>query len=141
MYTYDDNNENKPELPEVLNEVMQHLKPGAIVATYSSINPTCPQCQRPITARDAMLIMGQVAIWLQCECGYETVAIVEASRLNNPQVLQLDWLKCQIERGNLLFECIKPDCDDRPFAVTSGQLQDADGWIECDVCGEKCIEL
>lgn len=103
--------------------------------------PTCPQCQRPIITRDAMLVMGQVAIWLQCDNGHDKVEIVPVSRFNNPQVLQTDWLKYQIEQGNLIFECIKPECDNRPFAISSSQLQDADGWIECDVCGEKCIEL
>lgn len=44
------------------------------------LNPTCSQCLLPLTARDAMLIMSQVVIWLQCDNGHETVKIVPVSR-------------------------------------------------------------
>jgi len=43
-------------------------------------NPTCPQCQQPLTARDAMPFMGQVAILLECDYWHQTVEIVPVSR-------------------------------------------------------------
>lgn len=43
-------------------------------------NPTCPQCQQPLTCRNATLFMGQVAILLECDNGHQTVEIVESSR-------------------------------------------------------------
>jgi hypothetical protein len=36
--------------------------------------------------------------------------------------------------------CVKPECDPRPFKVTQSELDEADGWIACDVCGEPCQE-
>lgn len=39
----------------------------------------------------------------------------------------------------VIFRCAK--CDPRPFWVTGEQLQDADGWIECEYCGKACERL
>lgn len=38
----------------------------------------------------------------------------------------------------VIFRC---QCDPRPFWVTLDQLQDADGWIECEWCGKACERL
>lgn len=67
------------------------------------LNPTCPQCQHPIVAHDAMLVMGQVAIWLQCDNGHDTVDIFAADRFtDNPlKSAELDYLFCQINEYEL----------------------------------------
>lgn len=38
----------------------------------------------------------------------------------------------------VIFRC---ECDPRPFWVTTEQLNDADGWIECEWCGKACQRL
>jgi len=30
--------------------------------------------------------------------------------------------------------CTNPNCDNRPCVVTLDELQDADGWLECETC-------
>lgn len=39
------------------------------------------------------------------------------------------------------FQCTNPECDNRPFEILQGQLDDADGFILCDICDEKCQDV
>lgn len=41
----------------------------------------------------------------------------------------------------ITLRCPVSDCDPRLFQVSTEQLADADGWIECDVCGGACEEV
>lgn len=40
----------------------------------------------------------------------------------------------------VIFKC-DPGCDEHPFWVTTEQLKDAEGWVECEYCGKACQRL
>jgi len=33
------------------------------------------------------------------------------------------------------------DCGDPEFAITAGELDDAEGYVECDICGKSRFPL
>lgn len=41
----------------------------------------------------------------------------------------------------IVFHCAKEGCNNSPFTVTASKLELADGWIECELCGEACEEI
>lgn len=45
------------------------------------------------------------------------------------------WLVCPVCQEN------ESACDRRPFKVTRAELASADGFILCEYCGARCIEI
>lgn len=43
-----------------------------------------------------------------------------------------------VSGGVIWFTCVKEGCDSRPFKMTPQELNDAEGVISCEYCGELC---
>lgn len=38
------------------------------------------------------------------------------------------------------YVCVKPGCNEIPFCVSQLDLDDGEGQVDCEICGEICEE-
>jgi len=53
---------------------------------------------------------------------------------NTINICDIDW-----EPDFEIEAC--PECEDLSFTVTAGELSDAEGWVECDLCGHSRVPV